>query len=304
MPFTIRNETDAEDETQAAVDKVDVDILVAGFAGTGVVSGCAVTAQGSPSMVLSVSSGEAAVLNVPFDVIGDDVTVDTADGTNPRFDLVVVDDTGTLAVVEGTPAPAPSPTEPGPVFPAIPADSVVLAAVRVPATDTTISTGQITDKRVMLTPQLTVASSGSVVPDLSVAGQISFDVFGTQGISAITSGASTIRNDVDVVFLTSTGAYAMTSTPTIADGYDGQRIRIINTSAFTISLLDNALLPGVNLVYGEDAIGIALGVSQSIDFTFSSTINNWVMTSYTGKPIFVNPTLTHGQVMARISIGA
>lgn len=139
--FTIPNEADAAFAAQAAPDKVDVDILVAGHEGTGVVSGCAVTAQGTPDMTLAVAAGTVSVAGVTAAVTAGNVTITTAHATNPRFDLVVVSSAGVKSVTAGLAAASP-------VFPAIPANSVVLAAVYVPANDTAIGPTQITDKRV------------------------------------------------------------------------------------------------------------------------------------------------------------
>lgn len=141
--FTIPNVGDAFNAAQAQVDTVDLDIVVAGVAGTGVISGCAVTAQGSPDMTLAVASGTVKVGATVVAVSAGNVTITTAHATLARFDLVVVDNAGTKSVTAGTAATPP-------VFPAIPASSVVLAAVYVPATDTAIQSNQITDKRMVL----------------------------------------------------------------------------------------------------------------------------------------------------------
>ncbi len=143
MAFTIPNTVDAESPKQAEPDKVDVDILVAGIGGTSVVSGCLVTAQGSPDMTVAVASGTVRVGTTTAAVSAGNLTIGTADATNPRFDLIAVNNVGTKSVVAGTPAAAP-------VFAAIPADSVILAAVFVPAAATQITTARITDKRVLI----------------------------------------------------------------------------------------------------------------------------------------------------------
>jgi hypothetical protein len=73
-------------------------------------------------------------------VTAGNVTITAADGSNPRFDLVVVDSAGAKSAVAGTAAA-------NPVF-ADPAGKVVLAAVYVPAADTDIDANQIIDKRI------------------------------------------------------------------------------------------------------------------------------------------------------------
>lgn len=144
MAFTIPNESDAFNADQAEPDKVDIDILVAGLNGNGVVAGCAVAAQGVPDMTCAVASGTIRNADgTTATVVAGNVTITAADATNPRFDLVVVSSAGVKSVVTGTASASP-------VFPTIPAASVVLASVYVPAGGTAIVQGQITDKRVMV----------------------------------------------------------------------------------------------------------------------------------------------------------
>ncbi|MFO0773703.1 MAG: hypothetical protein U0172_03445 [Nitrospiraceae bacterium] len=140
--FTIPNLADAAFSAQAIPDKVDLDILAAGARGDGVLSGAAVTAQGSPDMTLAVAAGVVKIGDKLASVSAGNVTITTANATNPRFDLVVVNDAGTKSVTAGTAAANPA-------YPAIPSTSVVLAAVYVPANDTAIQSNQIVDKRVL-----------------------------------------------------------------------------------------------------------------------------------------------------------
>lgn len=118
---------------QAAIDGKDV-----------VLSGLAVTAQGSPDMTVAVAKGSVLTNGVLKAVAAANGTITTADATNPRFDLVVINSSGAIAVRAGTPAINPVP-------PARSANDVIIAIVYVPANDTTISTGQITDVRVTRT---------------------------------------------------------------------------------------------------------------------------------------------------------
>jgi hypothetical protein len=156
MPYTIPNEADAGTTDQAAPDKVDLDILTAGLSHgvsgtgfgvgpTGVQSGCAVTAQGTPDMTVAVASGVVRIGGRRIAVTGANVTITAAHATNKRRDLVVVDTAGVLTAIAGT---ASDPTRAA--LPTITTGKVVLAAVTIPAADTTINTNQITDKRVMI----------------------------------------------------------------------------------------------------------------------------------------------------------
>lgn len=117
--------------------------------GNGVYVGCAVTAQGSPDMTLAVAAGLIRYAEKSAVVAAGNVTITTADATNPRIDLVVVSATGTKSVTAGTAAATP-------VAPAIPASSILLAVVYVPANDTAIGSAQIIDKRCILSSSLAV----------------------------------------------------------------------------------------------------------------------------------------------------
>lgn len=126
---------------------------------TGVVNSgdLAVTANGTPNMSVNVAKGEALVAGTAtvdqgtYYVFNDatvNLAVSAADATNPRIDLVVAKvtdtlsdaDTWSLAVVAGTPAASP-------VAPTPPANSITLAQVAVAANATSITSGNITDKR-------------------------------------------------------------------------------------------------------------------------------------------------------------
>lgn len=152
MPFTVPNAADAGFPAQALVDKVDLDIVAAGARLNGVVSGCVVTTTGAANGSVNVSAGYVRFNDVMHSVV---FTVDalTANASgNPRFDLITCPiSTGVPVVTVGTAAAAP-------VFPAIPANSVVFAAIWVPngfTTGTTVAANQITDKGVLVPrPQL------------------------------------------------------------------------------------------------------------------------------------------------------
>ena len=139
--FNIPNSSDAEHVSQAQPDSRDFSgILVPAFQGTGIITGCAVTAQGAPNMTVAVAAGSIAIAGTSVAVTGGNVAITAADATNARFDLICVDNTGAKSAVAGIPAAAP-------VFPD-PAGKVVLAAVRVPSGAASINAAKITDKRV------------------------------------------------------------------------------------------------------------------------------------------------------------
>lgn len=110
---------------------------------SGVASGLEVTADSG--MDLDVSAGVAYNSEGERFVFADPAlaTIGTADATDPRIDLVIVDSDGDLVVVPGTAAAEPS-------APATPSGAVLLATVEVAAEATEIVTGDITDSRLMV----------------------------------------------------------------------------------------------------------------------------------------------------------
>jgi hypothetical protein len=146
MPFTIQSDDLAGVPARQSVwYSTDIDILVVALAGTGVLTGCNVTAQGSPDMTLAVASGtiqpSAGVGAVT--VTAGNVTITTAHATLPRIDLVTASAAGVKTVTAGTAAAEPKP-------PDLPSGHIALAMVDVPAADTAIQTAQITSKRAIV----------------------------------------------------------------------------------------------------------------------------------------------------------
>ncbi len=119
-----------------------------------------VSANGTPNMTVLVAAGEAlingtqsSIYQGAYHCLNDasvSLSIAAADPTNPRIDLVVAqvrdaaysgsNNDWILAVVTGTPAPSPSP-------PATPNNAIVLAQVAVAALASSITSGNITDKR-------------------------------------------------------------------------------------------------------------------------------------------------------------
>lgn len=160
--------------------QTDINALVAGIGGDGVVSGCAVTAQSTPDMTVAVAAGVARVNGANVTVSAGNVTITTANATNPRIDLIVVNSSGTKSATAGTAAANPK-------APDIPASSVLLAMVYVPANQTTITNSLITDKRAVI-PTIpaegrpAAASISSVVLPGVEINAIATDSFGTGNI--------------------------------------------------------------------------------------------------------------------------
>ena len=145
MAFQIPNFGEGDDNVQSILFETYIAVLVAGIQGRDcVLSGCAVT--GGADMTPAVAKGAVLSQGVMFAIAAADVTIPTADATNPRLDLIVVNNAGTLTVRQGSAAANPKPVDP------LSAGDVCIAVVYVPANDTAIATSQIIDLRVF--PQL------------------------------------------------------------------------------------------------------------------------------------------------------
>jgi hypothetical protein len=145
----IPNDVVGGTQTQHAIaspDAVDFMIMLAADAGIGVVSGLTVTPNSSGvNLNVNIAAGTVLINGMQYSIAAvTNLTVAAADGTNPRFDLIVCSST-TVSRTGGTAAA-------NPVFPAIPASSAVLAAVYIPAAATSITATNIVDKRVIMSP--------------------------------------------------------------------------------------------------------------------------------------------------------
>jgi len=170
------------------------------WATTGIInsSSLAVTANSPVGMSVLVATGWAAIVGttqanmgtyVGYNDASVTLTITTADPTDPRIDRIVmtVNDayyTGStnnviLQVIAGTPAGSP-------VAPATPANSISLATVAVGAAALSISTGNITDTRVLVTTN---------IPEV---GDISSVTAGTGLSGGGSSGAVTLSIDTAV----------------------------------------------------------------------------------------------------------
>ena len=150
----------------------------------GVVGGAGLIVSPGTGMTVSVQPGSFVVPNTATPTAGGyastlpssaTLTVQTADPTNSRIDIVVayVSDVGTssslgaVQIITGVAAPSP-------VAPAAPANSITLAQLTVPAAATSITGGMLSDLRPFTTATggVLVAPKGSVT---GYKGQVAFD---------------------------------------------------------------------------------------------------------------------------------
>ena len=125
----------------------------AAFDGTGVISGCQVTAQSSPNMTVQVAAGSVVVAGVVYAVgATSSLAIGAATASGDRRDAVVytvgtgVQVIASAASVASTLNPTVKPSPPGGASPAIPANSVLLGEVYVAQATVSVASTNITDK--------------------------------------------------------------------------------------------------------------------------------------------------------------
>lgn len=122
--------------------EADVDNLIQAVLGNGVLSGLAVSAQGSPNMTVQLTAGVLQYSGSTTSVGATaSLAIAVADPTNPRVDLVHVTSAGVVQVVTGTPAASPNQKPP-----ALPSTSVLLAYVSVAGAAVNIQNSNITPR--------------------------------------------------------------------------------------------------------------------------------------------------------------
>jgi hypothetical protein len=119
-------------------DLASTNLALAESTGFGIISGCEPTISG---LTVTVGTGVVHLADgTRKELSATNVTLDAADSTNPRIDLVYIDSTGAVAKITGTAAASPS-------APSVPANGVSVAQVSVAANAVT---GTVTDSRGML----------------------------------------------------------------------------------------------------------------------------------------------------------
>ena len=211
------------------------------WATTGIINSASLlVTQNTPAgLSVVVASGWAAIVGTTQANMGTYVTyndasavlsLNTADPTNPRIDLVcaTVNDayyTGSLnnvvlQVVAGTPAGSP-------VAPALPANSITLATVAVGAGATAITNANITDTRVLVTTN---------IPEV---GDISAVVAGTGLSGGGTSGSVTLAINTAVTADLTT-AQTLTNKTLTSPVINGATIATLTLTSPKINLGINA----------------------------------------------------------------
>lgn len=145
---------DLDDTFNRAIDTY-VQVLDQRY-GDSVLTGCEITEQSSPNQTVQMSSGKVLINGLYYSVSADaSISLSAADATNPRWDLISVNNADTITVTDGTAAATP-------VVPTLPADNVPLAVIYRAANDNTIGTADIKDCRRLIGQQYTSRSASFV----------------------------------------------------------------------------------------------------------------------------------------------
>jgi hypothetical protein len=198
------------------------------------------------------------------------LTVQTADPSNPRIDLVVVfvndlgtsSSTGVAEIITGTPAASPS-------APSAPATSLALAQLTIPAGTTTVTSGMISDQRVMTVAAggvLCVSSKGAA--PMGYRGQLAFDQAGGtffHNDGSLTAQARLLPSAPVYVPLTSAYAYPA-----------GHFSTILSTSFTTVGTTDLKVTFGVTSVSPNLTQDVALTHQILLDGSILATQTEYI----------------------------
>jgi hypothetical protein len=250
------------------------------WATTGIInsSSLAVTQNSPVGMSVIIAGGWAAIVGttqanmgtyVGYNDAPTVVAITTANPTNPRIDLIcmTVQDayyTGAsnnviFQVVAGTPAGSP-------VVPSVPANSIALAEVSVAAGALSITTGNITDRRVLVTTNIpetgdiTAVTAGTGLSGGGTSGSVTLAIN-----TAVTADLTTAQTLTNKTLTTPT-----ITTPVINGGQINIAINAQSGTTYTTVLADNGKL--ITQTNGSD-ITTTIPPNSSVAYPIGAQLN-------------------------------
>jgi hypothetical protein len=240
--------------------------------GDSVISGLVVSEQSIPDQSVQVSSGKALIDGLSYSISENlNLSLSTADVTNPRYDIISVDASGVFTVTDGTASATP-------VMPTKPSDSVVVAYVYRAANDNVIGTADITDCRALIGKKYysvnntrTVSSSGIptnmksiTIPAFKLRNNctIKFD-FGGYLLDSGKPGSSS--SYITKISVNGTSVYNITryiAFPTFSTDEEALTIEsgatsvLLNLSSFNSEQIINVIYTSANLSYDSGRYNI------------------------------------------------
>jgi hypothetical protein len=204
------------------------------------------------------------------------LTITTANPTNPRIDLICmtvndsyytgVTDNVVFQVIAGTPSATP-------VAPSLPANSISLATISVGAGALSITSGNITDTRVIVTTNVPV--SGDITGVTAGTGLTGGGTSGTVTLAidstvATLTGSQTLTNKTLTSPKINLGVNAKTAAYTTLASDDGQLITVTSSSTANITLAASLYNTGAQITIARMGTG-AVSIVGDTGVTVVST---------------------------------
>lgn len=252
MAFTVPDSALAPYPDQARVQQTDFDILVAGYGGTGVSSGCAVSQRGAgANMSVDVASGVIFAAGSTVSVASANKAIGANSSGNPRIDLVYATNAGVLTVLAGTPGASPK-------APALPANAIGLAFVYVPDSAASILNDNIVDKRCIL---IGVAGGGGGGGDIS---STDTDASGWAFVESSLTG-STTKLPTDSAVQTALDALTTFTTS------DTGKVPVITVNGVTVLDVTNLLSTSSPLSFSDSTFTIQSATEPTAMIAFDAS---------------------------------
>lgn len=217
-------------------------------------SGCEVTEHSpTPDMSVDISSGSVYFGSLEVAVTGTNVAIAASDPSNDRMDLVVVNSSGVVSILDGT--STQSPTDPRP--PVLDIETyVVLARIYVDDGVTSIVDSKITDLRVFFTIA-EGGTTGDVIPGTDDFYDLGSGSYRWQDLFI----AGVINSDGDI-----------NTTNILANGILDVNGNISASSA--VNVIGNITTNGNLVVQKENSYLASLAVSDVSDYEDLSSLSN------------------------------